>query len=128
MQSRFALNFENAYTPDAMLTSYHREFVLNRKENTLTLTDQVSMSKCISPVILPILCYLPPVLSEGTAKLNGITLRFNPAQFTASFEEISLNDPENPITSWGKETLHRLLLTRTSALPSDSWTITYTLD
>ena len=86
------------------------------------------MTKCTQPVILPVMCYLPPVISDGQVVLNNVTLHFDPAQFTASFEEISLNDPENPITCWKKDTLYRLLLTRTEKKAEDRWTIVYSLN
>ena len=37
-------------------------------------------------------------------------------------------DPENPITCWQKDTLYRLLLTRTENKAEDQWTLVYTLD
>lgn len=125
---RFSLNMEKAYAPGAKLTSYRRAFTLNREHNTLTLTDRVSMEECREAVKLPVMCYQPPVIGEGEAVLNGVTLLFDPAQFAASYEEISLDDPENPITCWGKNTLYRLLLTRTDKKTEDEWTISYTLN
>jgi len=126
--ARFALHIEKAYTEDAKLNAYRREFTLNRAENALLVTDSVEMSECTQAVKLPVMCYLPPVIDEGEVRINGITLHFDPALFTASFEEISLDDPENPITCWKKNTLYRLLLTRTEKKNVDSWTISYTLN
>ncbi len=125
--SRFVLNMEKAYTPAAKLNEYRREFLLDRAGDTLTVTDHVVLSECAEPVKLPILSYLAPVIGEGCAELNGVKLTFDPAQFTASFEEISLDDPENPITCWQKNTLYRLLLTRTDCKADDQWSITYSL-
>jgi len=124
----FGLNLEKAYTDQAHLNIYRREFVLSRTDSTLFVTDTVEMSKCTEPVRLPIMCYLPPVIQKGAAIINGTTLHFDPEQFTASFEEISLDDPENPITCWKKDTLYRLVLQRTEKKVSDSWTISYTLN
>ncbi len=126
--TRFALNIEQAYAPEAGLSGFRREFTLKASENTLTLTDTVSMKECTEPVRLPVMCYSQPVLGDGSASLGGVTLHFDPAQFTASFEEIDLNDPENPITCWNKDSLFRLMLTRTEKKANDGWTITYTLD
>ncbi len=126
--ARFLLNIEKAYAAEAKLSGYRREFVLDTAADTLTLTDTVSMTECTEPLRLPIMCYDQPALGVGTASLGGVTLHFDPAQFTASFEEIDLNDPENPITCWGKNTLYRLMLTRNDRLTEDAWTITYTMN
>ena len=126
--TKFSLNIEKAYPAEAMLTSFRRALTLNSETNTLTVTDEIHMSECTEPVRLPMMCYLPPVIGEGEAVLNGVTLHFDPAQFSASFEEIDLNDPENPITCWKKDTLYRLLLTRTEKNTDDCWTLTYTLN
>lgn len=126
--TRFALNIEKAYPAEANLESFRRCLELNSADNTLTLTDAVKMTKCTQPVILPVMCYLPPVISDGQVILNNVTLHFDPAQFTASFEKISLNDPENPITCWKKDTLYRLLLTRTEKKAEDRWMIVYSLN
>lgn len=126
--AHFALNIERAYPEAAKLDEYRREFVLDREKNTLTLTDRVRMSECTEPVTLPILCYLPPVIGEGTVEINGVTLHFDPEQFTARFEEVSLDDAENPITCWQKDSLYRLLLTRTDRKATDQWSLAYTMN
>ncbi len=126
--TRFSLNIEKAYPTEASLSEYRREFILDRAANTLAMTDRILMNECTQPVRLPIMCYLPPVIGDGAVQLGGATLHFDPAQFTAAFEEINLDDPENPITCWNKDTLYRLMLTRTEAVSSDTWTVTYTLD
>ncbi len=123
---RFALNIEKAYAENARLAEYRREFVLDRISGKLAVTDRVAMAECTQAVQLPILCYTAPAIGEGCVSIGGVSLRFDPAQFTASFEEISLDDPENPITCWKKNTLYRLLLTRTALKTQDSWTLTYT--
>ncbi len=125
---RFALNLENAYAPAAAVTAFRRSFELDRDANELTVTDSLTLSKAEQPTQLPVMCYLPPVIEEGCARINGITLHFDPALFTASYEEISLDDEENPITCWKKDTLYRLLLTRTEAKTEDQWTLRYTLN
>ncbi len=125
---RFGLNLENTYSPAANVSSFRREFTLDRGANSLTLTDSITLSEANEPIQLPIMCYLPPVISQDSVSINGITLHFDPAQFTASWEEISLDDEENPITCWQKDTLYRLLLTRTETKCEDGWTIRYTLD
>ena len=123
----FSMNIEQAYAPEARLTAFARRFELNRSANTLTVSDCVSMGNCTEPVCLPVMCYEKPVIEEGRALINGLTLTFDPGQFTASFEEIDLNDPENPITAWGKSTLYRLLLTRTERKTDDTWSLVYSL-
>ena len=126
--SRFAVNIEKAYAPVAGLTSYRRVLGLSASENTLSVTDSLTMEACTEPVRLPVMCYMEPVIEEGCVRINQLSLHFDPAQFTASYEEIDLNDPENPITCWKKDTLYRLLLTRTEKRPTDEWALTYTLN
>ncbi len=124
---RFGLSIEKAFAPEAKLSRYFRQFELNRKRNTVTLHDSICMEECTEPVRLPVMCYTEPVLEEGCVRINQLSLQFDPAQFTASYEEINLNDPENPITCWNKETLYRLILARTEKKCSDEWTLTYSL-
>ncbi len=126
---RFALNMERAYDSAAHLREYRRCFTLNRAENSLTVTDQVHLEKRVQPVQLPILCYNKPIISAGNVELGGVTMHFDPALFTLSLEEMSLDDAENPITCWkDRSSLYRLLLTRTDVREKDQWTITYTQD
>ena len=119
---------EKAYAPESRLSRYFRQFELDRKGNTVTLRDSICMEECTEPVRLPVMCYTEPVIEAGCVQINRLSLRFDPAQFTASYEEIDLNDPENPITCWEKNTLYRLLLTRTGKKLTDEWVLTYTLN
>ncbi|MBQ2955753.1 MAG: heparinase II/III family protein [Clostridia bacterium] len=124
----FTVNIEKAYPTEAGLTGYRRELILDEAANTLTLTDRVDLSECREATVLPLMCYSEPELLPGKAVINGITLHYDPAQFIAAVEEVSLDDPENPITCWEKDTLYRLLLTRTEKSASDEWTLRYTVN
>ncbi|MBQ2956175.1 MAG: heparinase II/III family protein [Clostridia bacterium] len=125
---RFSLSMEKAYASEAKLSRYSRRFELDRNRNTLTLRDSIRMEECGEPIRLPVMCYAEPVIGEGCVQINKLSLRFDPAQFTASCEEIGLDDPENPITCWNKNTLYRLMLTRTEKKTADEWTLTYSID
>ena len=121
---RLSMNIENAYSPEAKLASYRRAFTFDRMKDEITVHDAVRMAACDCPVKLPLLCAVKPELSEGCAKIDGLTLRFDPALFTASVEEKPLND-SNLENSWQRESLWRLMLTRTACKAEDEWTLTF---
>lgn len=128
-QVNFALNIENAYGPEAQLSSYRRSFTLDQARNVLTIRDVVQFTGIKRQVSLPVMCYNKPLIRIGSIDLGGVTLHFNPHDFTVTCEEIRLDDPDHyPISDWNRPAVYRLLLNRTRCLPCDHWTITYSLD
>ena len=88
------------------------------------MKDAVSLEACLCPVKLPLLCAEKLVVGEGLAVIGGLTLRFDPAKFTARVEEKPLSDGKLE-GSWGQPFLWRLTLARTECLKEDEWTLTF---
>jgi hypothetical protein len=108
--TKFSLDIAGAYPADAGIESYRREFAFKHGEE-LTVTDTYKLTEAKAPLILNLLCYEKPELSEGKAVLSGKVLLEYGSGFTAAAEEIALTD-EKIHNDWKKETLYRLRLTR----------------
>ncbi len=123
---QLALDMQDAYGPEAMVKKYRRTFTFDRGENIVRVHDAAALAECACPVKLPMLCAEEPVIGEGRAAIGALTLRFDPAAFTATVEEKQLED--RLAASWQRESLWRLTLTRTACLPEDEWTIEFGME
>ncbi|MBQ8954004.1 MAG: hypothetical protein IJ048_07790, partial [Clostridia bacterium] len=123
---RLALDMQAAYGPEAKAEKYRRAFAFDRGAGVIAVRDQVKLAECACPVKLPLLCAVKPEIGEGEVTIGGLTLRFDPAQFTAGAEEKPLADAKLE-NGWGRKSLWRLTLTRTEKKTEDAWTLEYTV-
>ena len=121
---RLALDMQAAYGPEAKAEKYRRAFTFDRAQGVIAVRDSVKLTECACPVKLPLLCAVKPEIGEGEAMMGGLHLRFDPAQFTASAEEKPLEDARLE-SGWGRTSLWRLTLTRTTCRAEDEWVIEY---
>ncbi len=121
---RLALDMQDAYGQEARVAKYRRTFTFDRGRNVVTVHDDVKLDECVCRVKLPLLCAEKPEIGKGEAKIGGLTLRFDPALFTASVEEKPLED-KNLEKNWERKSLWRLTLARTECRLEDGWTLTY---
>ena len=121
---RLDMELKDAWGAEAGIESFRREFTFDRILNRVTVRDRVKLTECSAPVRLPILCAEKPEIGEGTAKIGGLLMRFDPALFTAEAEEKPLLD-QNLEKNWGKPSLWRLMLTRRVCAGEDEWMLAY---
>jgi hypothetical protein len=109
-ETRFALDIASAYPAEAEIAGYRREFVFRYGEG-LTVTDEYRFKRRLSPLVLHLLCYEKPELSEGTIRFaEDAVLYTDPQTLTAETETITLADPKIR-RDWQKDALYRLKLT-----------------
>ncbi len=121
------MNLATAYPAEAGITRWTRTISLDRKTGRIVLKENFALKQKV-PVVLSFLTPRTPledkpgtlVLAALDNSVKNVSLQFDPALLTATFEKIDVTD-QGMKTTWGQ--LYRVLLT--SAVPVDrgDWTI-----
>lgn len=120
------LNLATAYPDEAAIQRWIRTVDLDRRAGSIRLSEEFALAKKV-PVVLNFLTpRTPAVDNAGAVRLSAVngsgkdvTLSYDPAQLTASFEKIELTDPGMRMT-WGQ--LYRVQLT-SGSVSSGNWVI-----
>ena len=112
LKNRFSLDIAGAYDKETEVKKWLRSYELENEG--LLIRDQFELNKCLGPNKVDFLTWARPNLSTpGEAKLekegHSLTLYYNASQFTASIEEIKLDD-KRLSGVWG-DRIYRLVLT-----------------
>jgi len=127
---RLSLDIAPAYPPEAKVTRWRREVVLDRKKREVVLAEEFALGEAREPVKLHFLTPLTPdVATPGRVLLSrpggapsspeaGYVLLYDGKRFTASVEEKAVTDGRlRPV--WG-DRLFRIVLTARESSRSGS--------
>jgi hypothetical protein len=124
-RSGLTLNLATAYPDEAGLERWMRTVRLDRKVGRVLINEDFTLGKP-APVVLNFLTPRTPasdkdgllVLTTANQSSKAVTLKFDPAQLTASFAPIELTDAGLKST-WGQ--LFRIQLTTPAPVGSGRW-------
>ena len=123
-QALLAMNIEEAYPPEAGLTSWRRTFRFDRPGNQIAIQDEYLLSKSVPSITLTLMTPCKAVNSaSGELLLSpaGLKVLYDPQTFTPKIEEIAITDSRLR-SSWGDK-LYRILLDCRNPKPKASWTL-----
>ena len=121
------LNLATAYPAEAGISRWIRNIALDRKAGSIVLNEDFQLQKKV-PVALSFMTPRTPtqgasgsvVLTSANKEAKDVTLKFEAAVLTATFEKVELTDPGLKMT-WGQ--MYRVLLTSASPVESGKWKI-----
>jgi len=115
---QFTLDIAGAYPSSAEVARWRRTFDLNRKNQTLSITENYQLKKALKKQQLSFISHLPvQEVAKGRLRFGdpqlkrAVELQFDPTQLTYSLEVKQQTDPKL-IGLWGKE-ITRVILTTT---------------
>ncbi len=120
-QSGLTMDIAGAYPADAGVQRWNRTVLLDRKKETITVTDDYALSQPPSSLQQAFMTVCTPTITQPgqllleTADKTVFVLRYDAAQWQASIEEIKMTSPEDAAIpgKWKNKPIRRVLLTRT---------------
>lgn len=111
-KNKFSLDIAGAYSTDANVKKWNREFTL--QSNGLTITDAGELTKADSVTVFHLMCWAKPdIKSNGKIVLHKqnetLLITYEAKKFTATYETIVVTD-KRLSNVWGDE-VYRLILT-----------------
>lgn len=108
----FALDLAKAYPPEAGVNRWVRSFNYNRKNASLELNDNYTLSDRKGPTELSFITHLPVSKNTGVVQIGSgpklLKMEYDPKEFYPEIVTQELNDPKL-IQPWGKA-VHRIIL------------------
>jgi len=106
-----SMEISGAYPSDAGVREYRRSIELNRRENNISLVDDMVLAAASKDVVFFLTLMETPVITEKGIILSSpggkALLRYDSDKYAVSFEEKDLSDDQKLYKSWGNE-IYRL--------------------
>jgi hypothetical protein len=124
--AEFSLDLARAYPAEAGVKTWQRRLRLDRARNQVTVSDRYTAAQAPRELTLTLMTPLRMTQSgPGTLTLDTVRVQYDDALFTASQEEIKIEDARLR-GAWG-ERLYRILLTARRPTAQGAWDVRFTL-
>jgi len=120
----FTMDIAGAYPAEAQVEQYTREFRFDRAAKVITMTDSYRLAASVSPLVMHLMFADEPTIATGTLTINGVTIRYDEAQFNAVLETIPLIDVKIR-HDWQRDALYRVFFTSKKLVTEGCFTFTY---